>query len=250
MEDFTKDWYQRGKKVGAKVTKYRKGACTNCGAMTHTAKDCVERPRAKGAKYTGKDFKDDELVQELHLDFDGKRDQWNGYDPAMHAETIKRFNTIEKEREAVRKAKVTPARSQRSSVSSGCRFHTDGAVSQVEEDYAKGKMKVGEGAAEGDGDEMKEGENTQVVGAKHSTGHQRGSQGAKMSVRNLRIREDTAKYLINLDPGSAFYDPKTRSMRANPYAGTGKEGEPDRLLTTKVFSWARCSHQRLCCCRG
>ena len=120
----------------------------------------------------------------------------------------------------------------------------------MEEDYAKGKMKVGEGAAEGDGDEMKEGENTQVVGAKHSTGHQRGSQGAKMSVRNLRIREDTAKYLINLDPGSAFYDPKTRSMRANPYAGTGKEGEPDRLLTTKVFSWARCSHQRLCCCRG
>lgn len=34
-----------------------------------------------------------------------------------------------------------------------------------------------------------------------------------MSVRNLRIREDTAKYLRNLDPGSAFYDPKTRSMR-------------------------------------
>ena len=106
---------------------------------------------------------------------------------------------------------------------------------QVEEDYAKGKMKVGEGAAEGDGDEMKEDEGTQVVGAKHSTGHQRGSQGAKMSVRNLRIREDTAKYLINLDPGSAFYDPKTRSMRANPYAGSGKEGEPDRLLDDKSF---------------
>ena len=132
----------------------------------------------------------------------------------------------------------------------GLRFHTDGAVFQVEEDYAKGKMKVGEGAAEGDGDEMKEDEGTQVVGAKHSTGHQRGSQGAKMSVRNLRIREDTAKYLINLDPGSAFYDPKTRSMRANPYAGSGKEGEPDRLLTPKVFSGARCSHQRLCCVQG
>ncbi len=121
VEDFTKDWYQRGKKVGAKVTKYRKGACTNCGAMTHKAKDCVERPRAKGAKYTGKDFKDDELVQELHLDFDGKRDQWNGYDPAMHAETIKRFNTIENERESVRKAKVHPRPRQRS-FSSGCVF--------------------------------------------------------------------------------------------------------------------------------
>ena len=32
------------------------------------------------------------------------------------------------------------------------------------------------------------------------------------STRNLRIREDTAKYLLNLDLESAKYDPKTRSM--------------------------------------
>jgi len=43
-----------------------------------------------------------------------------------------------------------------------------------------------------------------------------------VSVRNLRIREDTAKYLRNLDSNSAFYDPKTRSMRENPYAESGK----------------------------
>ena len=40
--------------------------------------------------------------------------------------------------------------------------------------------------------------------------------GASMTVRNLRIREDTAKYLRNLDLSSAYYDPKTRSMRENP----------------------------------
>jgi pre-mRNA-processing factor SLU7 len=34
--------------------------------------------------------------------------------------------------------------------------------------------------------------------------------------RNLRIREDTAKYLLNLDVNSAYYDPKTRSMREDP----------------------------------
>ena len=33
---------------------------------------------------------------------------------------------------------------------------------------------------------------------------------------NLRIREDTAKYLLNLDVDSAYYDPKTRSMREDP----------------------------------
>ena len=44
----------------------------------------------------------------------------------------------------------------------------------------------------------------------------------RYTVRNLRIREDTAKYLRNLDLSSAHYDPKTRSMRKNPYEGTGK----------------------------
>ena len=45
----------------------------------------------------------------------------------------------------------------------------------------------------------------------------------RTTVRNLRIREDTAKYLYNLDPNSAFYDPKTRSMRENPFKNTNKE---------------------------
>lgn len=36
--------------------------------------------------------------------------------------------------------------------------------------------------------------------------------GQGISTRNLRIREDTAKYLLNLDPESAKYDPKTRTM--------------------------------------
>lgn len=45
----------------------------------------------------------------------------------------------------------------------------------------------------------------------------------RITVRNLRIREDTAKYLRNLDPNSAYYDPKTRSMRDNPYIGTERE---------------------------
>eukprot|EP00983_Pelagomonas_calceolata_P017973 563377-Pelagomonas_calceolata.AAC.6 len=34
--------------------------------------------------------------------------------------------------------------------------------------------------------------------------------GSTGSVRNLRIREDTAKYLLNLDTNSAYYDPKSR----------------------------------------
>jgi pre-mRNA-processing factor SLU7 len=37
-----------------------------------------------------------------------------------------------------------------------------------------------------------------------------------LTFRNLRIREDTAKYLLNLDVNSSHYDPKTRSMREDP----------------------------------
>lgn len=49
----------------------------------------------------------------------------------------------------------------------------------------------------------------------------------KITVRNLRIREDTAKYLYNLDPNSAYYDPKSRSMRENPFEQRGKN--PDEV---------------------
>lgn len=51
--------------------------------------------------------------------------------------------------------------------------------------------------------------------------------GSTGSVRNLRIREDTAKYLLNLDPNSAYYDPKSRSMREDP--------NPNKADTDKTF---------------
>jgi pre-mRNA-processing factor SLU7 len=72
------------------VTKFRKGACENCGAMTHKAKFCCERPRKIGAKFTGKAIQADEVIQDLLLDYDGKRDRWNGYDPNTHTKIMER----------------------------------------------------------------------------------------------------------------------------------------------------------------
>ena len=57
------DWYKRGVKT-FQATKFRKGACENCGAMTHKKKDCVERPRKAGAVKTGKNIAADELLQD------------------------------------------------------------------------------------------------------------------------------------------------------------------------------------------
>lgn len=73
-------WYDRGAKA-FQATKFRKGACENCGSMTHKTKDCLERKRAKGAKWTGKNIAADDKVQDIKLtSFEAKRDRWNGFD--------------------------------------------------------------------------------------------------------------------------------------------------------------------------
>ena len=55
--------------------------------MTHKKKDCLERPRKVGAKFSGSNFAPDErILPKLSLTFDGKRDRWNGYDNFAHTE--------------------------------------------------------------------------------------------------------------------------------------------------------------------
>merc|ERR1719487_2245376 len=75
----TREWYRKGTKGDVK-TKFVKGACENCGATTHKAKDCVERPRKVTAKQNGKNLCPDEFIEELNFDWEGKRDRWNGFE--------------------------------------------------------------------------------------------------------------------------------------------------------------------------
>lgn len=169
-------WYDRGKRVGPAATKFRKGACENCGAVTHRTKECLSRPRAKGAKWTGKDIQADELVQDVKMGWDAKRDRWNGYDPAEYATVVREYEELESRKKALK---------------------GDG------ED-----KKLVEGLDEDD-------EEDNAGDAKYEAETDMGRKQAT-STRNLRLREDTAKYLLNLDLDSAKYDPKTRSMVAVP----------------------------------
>lgn len=71
------EWYKRGVDASKTAAKYRKGACENCGAITHKKKECMERPRKIGAKYTNANIAPDEFTQpELSTDYDGKRDRY------------------------------------------------------------------------------------------------------------------------------------------------------------------------------
>ncbi|OBS78754.1 hypothetical protein A6R68_18865 [Neotoma lepida] len=94
------EWYKRGVKENSITTKYRKGACENCGAMTHKKKDCFERPRRVGAKFTGTNIAPDEHIQpQLMFDYDGKRDRWNGYNPEEHMKIVEEYAKVDLEKD-------------------------------------------------------------------------------------------------------------------------------------------------------
>ncbi|KAK3595833.1 hypothetical protein CHS0354_014653 [Potamilus streckersoni] len=190
------EWFKRGVKQGSVATKFRKGACENCGAVTHTKKDCLERPRKVGAKFSGENFAPDEYIQKnLSFDYEGKRDRWNGYNVEDHHTVMEEYAHIEAAKRMLKEQKL-----EQVMINSDVK----------EEDNPK--VVLGD-----DGDDDKYADDLDMPGQKFETKQ-------RITVRNLRIREDTAKYLYNLDPNSAYYDPKTRSMRDNPLKGTPKEG--------------------------
>jgi len=217
------EWYNRGVPSSAKVaTKFRKGACENCGSMGHKKKDCLERPRKKGAKFTNTNIAPDEMQQpDLKLDFEGKRDRWNGYDPDNHQEVIDEYAKVEVAKQVVKANKL----------------NKELLRGEITEDNA-----LEEGGVE---DEDKYADKIDMPGTNFDSKH-------RITVRNLRIREDTAKYLRNLDLSSAHYDPKTRSMRMNPYEMLGKSaqeleyagdnfvrysGDTRSMANTQLFAW-------------
>lgn len=200
QKEFSKisDDYVRGLK-GSVCVRYRPGACENCGAMTHKKKECLERPRKVGAKFSSQSFAPDEfLPPKLTLDYDGKRDRWNGYDPSNYQTIVDEFAKVEEAKRLLKEERL-------------------------KQDYMAGeanqsKEQTGDIDLDDDDDEEKYADNADMPGTKVDSKQ-------RITVRNLRIREDTAKYLRNLDPNSAYYDPKTRAMRDNPYKNAGLNPE-------------------------
>ena len=219
IEDGIDKWYNRSEAKTVAV-KYRQGACENCGAFGHQKKDCLERPRKISVKFTNQVIAADEHeLPELKLSFDGKRDRWNGVDLEWHQEKMK--TEFEKLDEAKR---IIKAKKLQESIEESCK---------VEENEEVDEDKYADEAA-------MPGQKVQIESKQ------------RITVRNLRMREDTAKYLLNLDPNSAYYDPKSRSMRDNPFSGTSKDpsqvpylgdnfvrysGEANKFAKSQMFAW-------------
>ena len=176
--------------------------------MTHKKQDCIERPRKKGAKFSNKDIQPDEVVQNIATGYDAKRDRWNGYDPAEHKRIYDEYTAIEAARQKLREEEIdkqttTDLAAVRKVAKAG-----KGEGNEKDADFGS--------SDEEDADEDKYADAADAVGQKLDA-------KTRITVRNLRIREDTAKYLINLDPSSAYYDPKTRSMRDAPLKNIAPE---------------------------
>uniref|UniRef100_A0AAZ3SMY6 Pre-mRNA-splicing factor SLU7 n=1 Tax=Oncorhynchus tshawytscha TaxID=74940 RepID=A0AAZ3SMY6_ONCTS len=228
------EWYKRGVQEKAISTKFRKGACDNCGAMTHKKKDCLERPRKVGAKFTGNGMAPDEHSQiSLDLDYDGKRDRWNGYDPEDHMRIVEEYAKVDQAKQTLKSQKLHEelASGKLTDQASSSRKWDDGERTQEQNSE--------------DEDEDKYADDIDMPG-------QNFDSKRRITVRNLRIREDIAKYLRNLDPDSAYYDPKTRAMRENPYQNTGMvpedvgfagdnfvrySGDTVTMAQTQLFAW-------------
>ncbi|XP_068120828.1 pre-mRNA-splicing factor SLU7 [Hyperolius riggenbachi] len=234
------EWYRKGVKEGTIATKYRQGACENCGSMTHKKKDCFERPRRVGAKFNGMNIAPDEFEQpQLMLDYDGKRDRWNGYNPEEHMKIVEEHSKVDLAKRTLKAQKLQEelASGKLSEQVSSPRHHwgEEEQNAQTERDHNSE-----------DEDEDKYADDIDMPG-------QNFDSKRRITVRNLRIREDTAKYLRNLNPNSAYYDPKTRAMRENPHADAGKNpdevsyagdnfvrytGDTIAMAQTQLFAWA------------
>jgi pre-mRNA-processing factor SLU7 len=196
------------------------------------------------------------------LTYDAKRDPYLGYNPDDHKRTIERYDRMA----ALRRKKKAENAKKKAMVDAKAKGGVGGKGKG-------GKKKVGEGKEGSDSEESVmsdmsdsdtdyesdvESENEDFVDKSEGmlfhgrVARQGGIGGAQMktTTRNLRIREDTAKYLRNLNPNSAYYDPKTRSMRDNPnpsekpedlaYAGDNfvrHNGDSVKLAGTQLFAW-------------
>ena len=182
--------------------------------------------------------------------FDSKRDQYHGYDHETHnAKLAQKFATRQALRRQLRDETAAAKLGDTTSKQNQDSPDNDDQASAADSDSDLDDSDAG-GSDDSDDEFVQRDEDAKVLTTRLA--RQGGVGGAQMKVtaRNLRIREDTAKYLRNLELQSAYYDPKSRSMRDNPnpevpaeaseFAGDNFariSGDAVGLADTQVFAW-------------
>jgi pre-mRNA-processing factor SLU7 len=239
---------QKGITSDRQVYKFRKGACENCGSMTHKLKECCERPRKRGARFTGKDFKPDEYIYEVPLDYEGKRDRWNGYDPDSYKKLVYEFKRYEEEKKRIKLEQIGEIEDERERK----KILRDEDLNESLSSEDENKLLNPEVDAQFTEEEVNE--YIEALKKDPKNKHFDFDKYSKEELykfatsKSLNIGDDYSKYLLSLSLESAYYCPKSRSMRENPLAGQSsdktsfkgdnynlKSGDTQRLLDVEGF---------------
>jgi pre-mRNA-processing factor SLU7 len=186
--------------------------------------------------------------------YDSKRDKYHGYDQDTHTAKVSRvFQDREDLRTQLREKEKKQDKNDDDNDNNN-NNNKGSSKDKNKKDTAKDNASDSDSDVDDDGDSedefVQKDEDERVITTRLA--RQGGVGGAQMKVtaRNLRIREDTAKYLRNLDPNSAYYDPKSRSMRDNPNPSNNTEqsqfvgdnfarisGDAVQFAETQLFAW-------------
>lgn len=204
------------------------------------SKKLFSKPRIRMTKKGARSLEIDSATHG-HETYDSKRDKYHGYDHETHT---KRVEKTFQEREDIRKQLREKKKKEQAN-------NPDAKEKKEKADMSDSDLDSDvESGDDSDDEFVQRDEDDRVLTTRLA--RQGGVGGAQMKVtaRNLRIREDTAKYLRNLDPSSAYYDPKSRSMRDNPNPEVPSEeaqfagdnfarisGDAVNLAQTQMFAW-------------
>ncbi|SBT38851.1 pre-mRNA-splicing factor SLU7, putative (SLU7) [Plasmodium ovale wallikeri] len=209
---------ERNKKIVVKNKKSVQEFCRNCGSIAHTEKYCLQRTRKKKIDFMNRDNDDDFLCVTQDLGYDGNRDRWVGYNPNTFDNTYREYEKIveEKKKRKAEELKKKYEREPKRGMKSGC-GDDDGFGTESDD--------AGDVVGQDDTPRGDDAGQDDTPGGDPSIDIVSKNEKNRNIARNLRIREDTAKYLYNLSLNSAFYDPKSRSMREDPFSNVNKNLE-------------------------
>ena len=248
--------------------RYRKGACENCGAVSHKTRECCERPRKRGSKWTGKDFCQDEFIHEVPLDYEGKRDRWNGYNPDSFKRIILEHEKFQEEKKKTREEVLKNLTDEKEIKKHLKDEDLDESISSEEDNLLLGEKEDANfeaGIIKGIPDEFRavaeflaEEEDNPYINSNNVSDKEvmsyldslvksSDATGKKIksvkdipkniiyqmcTSKSLQIGDDYSKYLLNLALNSAYYDGKSRSMRENPNPGSQSTFRGDNFTRT------------------
>lgn len=148
------------------------------------------------------------------MGYAAKRDRWNGYNPNQYkTEVEESWRTIEDAKEQ-NKQEIAAEKLKKREIK----------ASEKQTDEA-GEVEISSDDSSSENSDIDNGNTDQFVNR---------DPKVRIAVKNLRQREDVAKYLRNLDPDSAYYNGKSRTMKDNPNPDL-----PDNMQTFKGDNWVK-----------